>query len=111
MIASVGLTIRGSLRSSTRTSPGAYMTAPRISDHLLGPSVNESPLSQVVPRLLASFASCHSPGCLPESQDDTASGRPKEKAFPRNGRPRTHLSPAQPTRLGNNDNPDEQQNH
>src|SRR4051794_12140737 len=29
MIASVGLRICGSGRSSTRTSPGAYMTAPR----------------------------------------------------------------------------------
>src|SRR5918992_4832603 len=30
MIASVGSTIRGSSRSSTRTSPGPYITAPRI---------------------------------------------------------------------------------
>jgi hypothetical protein len=35
MIASVASTIRGSSRSSTRTSPGPYITAPRISDHLL----------------------------------------------------------------------------
>jgi hypothetical protein len=33
MIASVASTIRGSSRSSTRTSPGPYITAPRISDH------------------------------------------------------------------------------
>ena len=33
MIASVASTIRGSLRSSTRTSPGPYITAPRIIDH------------------------------------------------------------------------------
>jgi hypothetical protein len=30
MIASVGSVISGSSRSSTRTSPGAYRTAPRI---------------------------------------------------------------------------------
>src|SRR5215211_4967415 len=31
MIASVGSTIRGASRSSTRTSPGPYITAPRMS--------------------------------------------------------------------------------
>src|SRR5215208_193979 len=33
MIASVGSTIRGASRSSTRTSPGPYITAPRMSRH------------------------------------------------------------------------------
>src|SRR5688572_25357435 len=33
MIASVGSTSRGASRSSIRTSPGAYMTAPRMSGH------------------------------------------------------------------------------
>src|SRR5215218_2681941 len=32
MIASVGSTIRGASRSSTRTSPGPCITAPRMSD-------------------------------------------------------------------------------
>jgi len=35
MMASVGFWIAGSGRSSTRTSPGAYMTAPRMQQLLL----------------------------------------------------------------------------
>src|SRR5688572_213231 len=75
MIASVGSTIRGASRSSTRTSPGPCITAPRMSGHHARVVVGEAG-RQLAARVDLGEAE---PGLLLDAFDGILAGDPAQR--------------------------------